>query len=146
MDSNNDLNGMLSKLLSDPAALSSIMSIAGSLMNNLPKESEQINQAEENIQSEPSVKNNDNSIAVSASNPDETVQASSNMSLPDLSALSAIAGSLCGGNKKSDPRRNLLNSLRPYMSHGRAEKIDMMIKALSLAELADGFLNNKKLF
>ncbi len=146
MDSNNDLNGMLSKLLSDPAALSSIMSIAGSLMNNLPKESEQIKKAEENIQPESSVKNDDNSIAVSANNADQTAPTSSSVKIPDLSALGSLAGNLGGGNKKSDPRCNLLNSLRPYMSHGRAEKIDMMIKALSLAELADGFLNNKKLF
>ena len=144
MDSNNDIGSMLSKLLEDPAALSSVMSIAGNLMNNLPKDS-----FENQASPEDDVKSPDDSINIQPEKADITQSQPSNTTPhPDLSALSALAGLGLGNgtNKKSDPRCNLLNSLRPYMSHGRAEKIDMMIKALNLAELAGGFLNNKKLF
>ena len=137
MDNNNDLSGILTKLLEDPATLSSVMSIAGNLMNSLPKENTENQTVEQNGQSEPIVQTEGNSTAASTPNAPQ---------IPDLSAISALAGTLGGTNKKNDPRCNLLNSLRPYMSHGRAEKIDMMIKALELAELADGFLNSKKLF
>ena len=137
---------MLSKLLNDPAALSSVMNIAGSLMNNLPKETAESGAEPSNVQPEPISENDGGNVSTSANSSDGAVPTSSPQSMPDLSALSALAKIAGNGNKKSDPRCNLLNALRPYMSHGRTEKIDMMIKALGLAELADGFLNNKKLF
>ncbi len=129
---------MLSKLLEDPAALASVMSIAGNLMNNLPKDSAQPEEIKDSA--------NDNVPTEPAESEKTAVPTANIQSAPDLSALSALAGLAGGANKKSDPRCNLLNSLRPYMGHGRDEKIDMMIKALNLAELAGGFLNNKKLF
>ena len=138
MDSNNDIGNMLSKLLEDPSTLASVMSIAGNLMNNLPKESAPREETKESA---------GDSIPAESGEPEkETVPTANFQSVPDLSAISALAGLAGGSNKKSDPRCNLLNSLRPFMGHGRDEKIDMMIKALSLAELAGGFLNNKKLF
>ena len=56
MDSNNDLGNMLSKLLEDPNTLASVMSIAGNLMNNLPKdapEPKEIKDSENNAAAAP---------------------------------------------------------------------------------------------
>ncbi len=146
MDNNNDLSGMLSKLLENPEALSSVMKIAGSLMNNIPNETSESQAEPSNIKPNSISRNNDGSMNTFENSSNDAVPTSAQQSMPDLSALSALVGIADKANKKSDPRCNLLNALRPYMSHGRTEKIDMMIKALGLAELADGFLNNKKLF
>ena len=144
MENNNDIGAMLAKLLEDPAALSRVMSLAGTLMNNIPKDSPNEAQTSAPIESyaQPPTQVNTEEVAEDV----PTFASNQESSSPDLSALKALTGLSGLGGKKSDPRCNLLNSLRPYMGHGRAEKIDMMIKALNLAELAGGFLNNKKLF
>lgn len=144
MENNNDIGAMLSKLLEDPAALSRVMSLAGTLMDNLPKDAQTEAEASKPIESSAETQTQaDTSEDAEAVPAFAAGQASSS---PDLSALKALTGLSGMAGKKSDPRCNLLTSLRPYMGHGRAEKIDMMIKALNLAELAGGFLNNKKLF
>ena len=56
-------------------------------------------------------------------------------------SIAAIAKAL-GGNK-SDPRCALLYALKPYMGHGRAEKIDTLVNMLRLADLAGGMLGGK---
>ncbi len=144
MENSNDIGAMLSKLLEDPATLSHVMSLAGTLMNNLPQDAQAEAQASKPIESSAGP-------PMQADTPEDTEDvpafaAEEAPPAPDLSALKALTGLSGMAGKKSDPRCNLLNSLRPYMGHGRAEKIDMMIKALNLAELAGGFLNNKKLF
>lgn len=56
------------------------------------------------------------------------------LSLEYLSQLKDIVGRL--GNSNSDPRTNLLLSLRPYMRNRRQGSIDSAIKLLNLAKLA----------
>ncbi len=55
-------------------------------------------------------------------------------SLEYLSQIRDIASRL--GNSNSDPRTNLLMSLKPYMRSKRQGSIDSAIKLLNLAKLA----------
>lgn len=55
-------------------------------------------------------------------------------SLEYLSQIKDIASRL--GNSNSDPRTNLLMSLKPYMRSKRQGSIDSAIKLLNLAKLA----------
>lgn len=58
----------------------------------------------------------------------------SDMSMEYISQLKDIVGKL--GMSNSDPRANLLMSLRPYMRANRQGSIDSAIKLLNLAKLA----------
>lgn len=71
--------------------------------------------------------------SLSLSAPNNTVK-DDDMSLEYLSQLKDIVGRL--GNSHSDPRANLLLSLRPYMRSRRQGSIDSAIKPLNLAKLA----------
>lgn len=133
---NNDISTALNKLLADPAALASAMSMASSLMGNLPQE----NSA--NAAESPSPAENKPPEAVN-----EAIVASSsveNDATPPLNSLAALAPLLASG-KKNDPRCALLYALKPYMSHGRGDKIDTLVNLLKIADIAGGLLGGKLL-
>ncbi len=48
--------------------------------------------------------------------------------------------------KKNDQRCALLRSLKPFLKESRSEKLEMIIKAIQLADLTGGLLDGKKLF
>ena len=56
------------------------------------------------------------------------------ISMEYLSQMKDIIGKL--GNSNSDPRANLLMSLKPYMRTRRQGSIDSAVKLLNLAKLA----------
>lgn len=131
---NNDISGALSKLLEDPAALAKAMSIASSIMGSVPAAPET-----KPVPDEPSE---------SAENASEAVPtgASPNVAtdtIGETPSIAAIAQMLGGGGTKGDPRCALLYALKPYMGHGRAEKIDTLVNMLRLADLAGGMLGGK---
>ncbi len=128
MPENDALKQQLSGILEDPEAMARIMSIAGSLMGGMNPSGD----------SPRSSKDSDieNSAQKEAQN-----DAPSPADDFDLSAaLPAIAGIL-KSDKKNDPRTNLLYALKPYMSHDRGDKIDMLVKAMKLADIAGGFIS-----
>lgn len=129
-----DLNAALKGLLSDPEALSGIMSIANGLMSapSLPDGA-----ADGNVDAADTKVGNDAAEPVS----DESHTANT-PALPDLSAIASILGSHSG---KKDPRCELLGALRPFVDNGRRERIDQLIKLLRLADMASGFLSGGKL-
>ncbi len=131
MDSN-DISGALSKMLEDPAALAKAMSIASSLMGSMPTApevkaaSDEVSEVAEDAEAVPAV--------TSPETPSENSG--------DAPSVAAIAQML-GGGTKGDPRCALLYALKPYMGHGRAEKIDTLVNMLRLADLAGGMLGGK---
>lgn len=129
MPENDALKQQLSGILEDPEAMARIMSIAGSLMGGM-------NPSDDSPEAQADSGSNDTAPAKEA-------QGSVNSPTDgfDLSAaLPAIAGIL-KNDKKNDPRTNLLYALKPYMSHDRGEKIDMLVKAMKLADIAGGFIS-----
>ena len=129
----NDISSALSKLLEDPAALANAMSIASSLMGGMPS----VPASAPPDEKQPSEAEAQANEAVSAS----TTPAQSD-ALGDVPSVAAIAN-LLGGGAKNDPRCALLYALKPYMGHGRAEKIDTLVNMLRLADLAGGMLGGK---
>lgn len=127
MDSN-DIAGALGKLLEDPAALQKAMSIASGLMGNM--------QSENSTGTKP-VTPEPEAVPVQAAASDDVQKPSA-----ELSNLAALAPLLSGGSK-NDPRCALLYALKPYMGHGRAEKIDTLVNLLRIADLAGGMLGGK---
>lgn len=129
-----DLGEIISKLTEDPEMMGKVMGLASSLMGSIPQD----NAANPPIQDE--------------SSPREGAESKPSF---DPSMLSALLGGLNGavgsdkkdgGGKGGDSRAALLMALKPYMSEDRAEKIDMMIKALKLADVAGNLLGNSGLF
>lgn len=122
----NDLQANISKLLEDPEALSRIMGVASTLMGNMQSQESNVPDVKEKESTEPNK--------------------APGQSLPfDLSALPTIlgAGTASVGN---DPKCALLYALKPYMRHGRADKIEKLIKALKMSELASGFIKTGGMF
>lgn len=131
MDSN-DIAGALGKLLEDPAALQKAMSIASGLMGGMQAENVQ-----STPQSTPATASAPEARPVSSSATESTANSSGEM--PNLAALAP----LLSGVSKNDPRCTLLYALKPYMGHGRAEKIDTLVNLLRIADLAGGMLGGK---
>lgn len=132
----NDIGKSLSALLEDPEALSRVMKLAGTLMGNMQAQEEQTGQSDG--------RTTDKATPPKKPDEDEKTSEHSESSVPDFSALPALLGSI-GAKNTSDPKCALLTALKPYMAHGRAEKIDSLIKILKLSELAGGFLHTSGL-
>ncbi len=125
----NDISASISKLLEDPEAMKKILSIAGTLMKN-SSDFENTGTVSE--------KEKSSSETVSSQKADEA-DIERDPPMPDLSALPKLLGSLGGTQKSaSDPSCALLYALKPYMAHGRADRIDSLIRVLKLSELAGG--------
>lgn len=129
-----DLGEIISKLTEDPEMMGKVMGLASSLMGGLPRE----NTANSLVQSE----------SITQENTESKPAIDPNMLTALLGSLGGSSGSEKkeGGNKSGDSRTALLMALKPYLSEERAEKIDMMIKALKLADAAGNLLGNSGLF
>ena len=130
----NDISGALGKLLSDPQALASVMSMAQSLMESLPKEADESSNSEASASAGTEQNTNE-----PPTEPDSTQPSTAQSAAASLAALAPLLQK----GKNGDPRRALLNALKPYMSHGRSEKIDTLINILQIADIAGGLLGGK---
>ncbi len=129
-----DLSAMINKLTEDPETLGKIMNMASSIMGNM-----------NNNDSSPSPSEDSSKIAdESSTKTSANADSGENLNL-NLDFLPTLLNGL-GGKQKGDSRAALLLALKPYMSNQRAEKIDMMVKAMKLADLAGGFLGGSGLF
>ncbi len=118
----NDLQANITKLLEDPESLARIMGVASTLMGNIQNQESSVPDVSEKESAEP------------AKAPEQ--------SLPfDLSILPSLLGA-GASSVGDDPKCALLTALKPYMGHGRGDKIEKLIKALKMSELASGFLKN----
>ena len=130
-----DLSGIISKLTEDPETLGRVMNLASSLMGNIPTDNKEAPPAENTAapQTEGQIPAFDPAMLASV-----------------LGSLGSPGGKPADGNKENanksgDSRTALLLALKPYMSPERAEKVDMMIKAMKLADIAGGLLGNSDL-
>lgn len=136
-----DFSEMISKLTENPEMLGQIMNMASAIMGNMNSNGDKNSDVEQNTAVSP------NEEKAAAAFADKTPNI-------DTAMLSSLIGNLAksgskgqnAGIKGGDSKTALLVALKPYMSSKRSEKIDMMIKALKLAELAGGFLGKGGLF
>lgn len=125
----NDQTKAVMKLLEDPESLSKVMGMVGAIMKNMPSNKS------EAVPEEKSSEAFDNYAENSAhTNADPTFA-------PDLSMLPALLGGLNKNTAANAPDCALLSALKPYMAHGRAEKIDKLINILRLTQIAGGFFH-----
>lgn len=66
----------------------------------------------------------------------------SNIDINMLSKMSSIMGKM--NNSKNDPRKNLLNSLRPYLRDSKRGKLDNYMNLLNVTQIAELMKNNDK--
>ena len=105
-----DLSSKLNNILSDPAAMQQIMSIASGLMNQ-PKSAED--------SSPPKLPDEQSAPAISGNVTDRqpTFPVSAIPKLP------------------KDDRCELLSALKPFLREERASKVDMLIRVLQISKL-----------
>ena len=129
-----DLNGILGNLLANPAALSGIMNLIGS-MRTAPQEESQ-NQATETTAT---VKDATGEAASPA------IAEGGNLNLAALAPLLSGVGALAPAKAPSekidvgfDPmkrRRCLLEAIRPYLSPTRCENLNLLLRILDVLSL-----------
>lgn len=66
----------------------------------------------------------------------------SNIDINMLSKMSSMIGKM--NNTKDDPRKNLLNSLRPYLRDSKKGKLDNYMNLLNMSQIAELMKNNDK--
>lgn len=66
----------------------------------------------------------------------------SNIDINMLSKMSSIMGKM--NNSKDDPRKNLLNSLRPYLRDNKKGKLDNYMNLLNVTQIAELMKNTDK--
>ncbi len=121
MNEENELQEKLTQVLSDPAAMSKIMSIAGALMGGSPSASDAPK---------------DDTLSSSAD--DEAVRPPSAEAGPIAGNIDT-AGLLAALTAKpsDDPRCALLLAIKPYLQENRRYRVDSLIRALKLAEITE---------
>lgn len=135
---NNDAAGMIGKLLEDPETLSRLMTVASGIMESMGQgENPQKDGRDDGGMSDKDT--------FALPSPAEPNSASSTQGISDLAGI--LTGLLSSVKpKKDDPRCALLYALRPYMSKKRADRIETLVKVLSVSELAGGLLSGSGLF
>lgn len=83
-----------------------------------------------------------NSDSSNSTTNNETQNSNSNfdMSGIDINNIMKLANSF--NNQKSDPRSNLLNSLKPYLREGKKDKLDNYINLMNMGKIAELLKNN----
>ena len=111
---NSDITEKLNEVLSDPEKLSQVMAIVNAFRaGDAPKDPVSTD-------------------ADSPPQPDEAAAAPASLPLP---------ASRQGSHVKGDKRVGLLLALKPYLSAPRAEKVDKILRIISLGEVAGQFKN-----
>lgn len=64
----------------------------------------------------------------------------SNLNGIDINTIIKLSSSI---NSNSDPRNNLLSSLKPYLRDNKKEKLDSYINLLNMSKIAETIKNNK---
>ena len=115
-EGSNDLDKKLSGILSDPKAMASIMNIVKNLSTNNPQSNNMNNLHESNA------------IDVFAPSFDESIAPVGNLSKS------------YGDKNEFDNRSiGLLLAIKPFLSHDRAQKLDMITQILKVVSLTEIF-------
>lgn len=62
----------------------------------------------------------------------------------DMNTIMKISSAFKNMNSKSDPRANLLNSLKPYLRDSKKGKLDNYINLLNISKIADIMKDSNK--
>lgn len=119
----NAFSGMLEGILSNPEMMSLIGSIAKELKDAAPTAADKEPAPTKNDMAELS---SDTALSSTGGNSDSAALVS--RLAPLLSGNTSLGG-------KEDDRACLLRALKPYLSHGRSEAIDYIIRFASIAKL-----------
>lgn len=124
-----DFSEKLSQLLSDPESLEKIKNLAGSFMPDSGKAQEK---------SEPQKPHNNSENSASGNG----------FGIPSLDPqiLFKISNIISKANTDNDEKLKLLNSIKPYLSDKRAEKIDSAVQILKMSKYASVLVKDLDLF
>ena len=76
------------------------------------------------------------------SNNSEQENNNSNLNGIDINTIMKLSNSI---NNNSDPRNNLLSSLKPYLRDNKKEKLDNYINLLNMSKIAETLKSNKNI-
>lgn len=124
-------NGNLSDALSQisPEMIEKVSSMLNS--NNSNTQNTSNSQDNSNVNSTNNVNNNNNASGFDFNN-------------IDASTIMKITSAFGKMNDKSDPRANLLYSLKPYLRDGKKEKLDQYVNLLNVSKIANILKDDKK--
>lgn len=118
-DTRSDFSSMLTKVMSNPEALQTIMKIAGEMRNSQSEEDE---------------------VDAEGANPADGANPAEAGADEQAQPASANPHLHHGGKKRDDEEENrirLLVALKPYLNEDRREKADIMIRLLKLLRFDD---------
>lgn len=81
--------------------------------------------------------NSINSDTSSSSNVDDNSNSSFNFDINTILKMKNVMDKI--NSTKSDPRTNLLLSLKPYLNHNRKEKLDQYMQFLNISKVIEAF-------
>ncbi|MBQ8508839.1 MAG: hypothetical protein IJ493_02920 [Clostridia bacterium] len=126
-----DFSSKLNQILGDPEALARLMSVAGTLLGGGTSSRQTAN--EPSVRDEPdppfheSVSEAETALPVSAEP----------LSEPAIAVGGRVSDCSCDrSNSIRDKRCALLFALKPFLRHGRAEKVDLIVKLLQFSDIA----------
>ncbi len=113
-EGNDAFSSMLNGILSNPEMLSMVSSLAEQLKNNASQPAEAVNESEA-------------AVPVSAP-PQKDIQSA-------IGALAPLLSGGKGGSKTDNDRACLLRALKPYLSQGRCEAIEYIIRLSKITDV-----------
>lgn len=141
MDNNLDENTMnkIKNMVDGGDLYGAISQISPEMIQNFSKLLSNNNDNSQNSQNEQIPKQNSNTYS-------QNTQTNSNFDFSniDINTIMKMKSVVEKMNNSSDPRSNLLQSLKPYMRDGKKEKIDQYSNLLKMANVAEIMKNNQK--
>lgn len=116
-----------------------ISQISPEMIQNFSK---MFSQSQTQTQAQPENSNNGASKETSKETNESPNFDFSNIDINMLSKMSSMIGKM--NNTKDDPRKNLLNSLRPYLRDSKKGKLDNYMNLLNMSQIAELMKNNDK--
>ena len=113
-EGNDAFSSMLNGILSNPEMLSMVSSLAEQLKNNASRPTEAVSESEP--------------VAPVSSNHQKDLQSA-------IGALAPLLSGGKGGSKADNDRACLLRALKPYLSPGRCEAIEYIIKLSKITDV-----------
>lgn len=128
MINNGNLNDMLSQISPE-----SLKSLSNMLNNNTNNSNNNGNNS-----------NNSNSNSNSNANSSNTSNNNFDFSNIDINTMMKMKSILDKMNNSSDPRSNLLNSLKPYLRDSKKNKLDQYSQFINMSNVIELFNQNNK--
>lgn len=141
MDNNLDKNSMekIKNLVNNGDFSGAMSQISPEMIQNFSKLLSGNNNSFQNSQNSNSPNQNSNTY----SNNSKT-NSNFDFSNIDMNTIMKMKSVMEKMNSSSDPRSNLLESLKPYMREGKKEKIDQYANLLKMANVAEIMKNDQK--